>query len=79
LTDVKIGGSVATIGDYAFSRCDSLANLYYMGTVSDWKTIAINMSANECLTKATRYYYSEQEVGAWWHYDPQGNIITSKS
>ena len=78
LADVKIGSSVATIGDYAFSRCDSLSNLYYMGTVGDWKTIEINLSTNDCLTKAIRYYYSESEIGAWWHYDAQGNIVTSK-
>ena len=77
---VVIGDSVTRIGEYAFSDCSSLTNVYYKGTASDWGNIDIYFDGNDYLTNATKYYYveSEEDVptdgGNYWHYDKNGEI-----
>jgi hypothetical protein len=48
---------VTSIGDLAFRYCDSLKNIYYSGTESDWNKISIG-SYNIYLTNATIHYNS---------------------
>lgn len=75
-TSVTIGNGVTSIGDYAFYYCDSLMNVYYKGTASDWKKISIE-SYNGYLTGATCYYYSETQPtdsDNYWHYDTDGKF-----
>ena len=55
LGSVTIGNSVESIGNYAFYNCDDLANVYYVGTQSQWESISIG-SSNGRLTSATVHY-----------------------
>ncbi len=74
LQSITIGNGVTSIGDYAFYNCYDLSIVYYKGTESDWSSINIG-TYNNCLTDATRYYYSETyKAGNYWHYDENGNI-----
>ena len=43
------------IGNYAFSDCDNLTNVYYAGTQEEWKTVEKG-SENDCLTSANISY-----------------------
>ena len=78
LTSVTIGSSVTTIGDFAFYNCDSLTSVYYHGTAEEWLKISIGYDRYDYnLTRATRYYYSEEaptEEGKFWHY-VNGEIV----
>ena len=52
LTSLVIPDSVISIGNRAFANCSSLTNIYYTGTETKWKKIAIGIG-NASLTKAT--------------------------
>ncbi len=70
LTSVMIPKSVTRIEVAAFSECTELNTVYYSGTASDWSSISI-ATANDELTSATVYYYSETEPtteGNYWRY-----------
>ena len=43
------GYSVTTIGDYAFYDCDSLTDVYYMGTEEQWNDISIGLYNDDLL------------------------------
>ena len=55
LTSVVIPDSVTTIGSYAFYHCDSLTDVYYTGSETEWQAITID-SGNYDLTNATIHY-----------------------
>ena len=55
LTSITISSSVTTIANQAFSYCNVLASVYYLGTNSDWSSISISENNTE-LTNASRYY-----------------------
>ena len=66
LKRVVVGGKVASVGRMAFNGCDSLEEVYYRSGMPI--TIA---DGNDCLSKATKYAYSESEPkwgGNYWHY-----------
>lgn len=70
LTSIVIPNSVTSIERSALEYCRKLNNVYYGGTLEDWKNISIS-SYNTALTSATCYYYSETEPtesGTYWHY-----------
>ena len=83
LKSVVIGSGVTSIGYYAFYGCDKLETVYYKGTAKEWKEIKIG-SDNGYLTRANRYYFTEDEPTAeewasheyWWHYDPATSLPT---
>ncbi len=62
MTSVTISDSVTSIGDHAFDVCDSLKNVYYSGSESDWNKIDIG-GYNEDLTNATIHYNSVDKSG----------------
>ncbi|MGN1103236.1 MAG: hypothetical protein ACI4QI_00015, partial [Candidatus Coproplasma sp.] len=74
---VTIGKVIPTIQAVAFYDCN-ISTVYYKGTESDWSTYSAKIGDdNDCLTGATRYYYSENEPavneegaydGNFWHY-----------
>ena len=84
LTSITIPDSVTSVGYGAFKDCSKLATVYYKGSAQEWNNISINKenNGNECLTSATRYYYSETEPalnadgtaydGNFWYYDENG-------
>lgn len=84
LTSITIPSSVTSIGEYAFKDCSKLTTVYYKGSAQEWNNISINNenNGNDCLTSATRYYYSETEPvlnadgtaydGNFWYYDENG-------
>ena len=71
LISVTIPDSVTSIGSVAFYGCTELANIYYMGTSSEWAAKNINLLYAE-LTSAMLYYYSETQpidtIYNYWHY-----------
>lgn len=77
LTSITIPDSVTNIGSNAFAGCNNLTNIYYTGTFSDWNMLAIS-DGNNAITRATIYYYSENQPtdeGNYWHYDHQGTFL----
>lgn len=65
-----MGSGVESISQSAFSYCNSLQKIYYVGSVNDWENIIIG-SNNDDLYDATLYFYSETEPiseGNYWHY-----------
>ena len=54
-TSFTIPYGVECIGDYAFSSCNSLTDVYYTGTESDWAGITVK-SGNENLTGTNIHY-----------------------
>ena len=68
--NVVIPVSLKEINNNVFFNCNSLTNVYYMGTSEQWDNIVI-ADGNVWLTEANRYYYSENEPiteGNYWHY-----------
>ena len=51
LTSINLYDSITTIEQWAFSGCENLNDVYYSGTVEQWK--AIEIGDNEVLTQAT--------------------------
>lgn len=72
LTSITIPSSVVGIDRAAFYKCTDLQSVYYTGTVEKWEKMVINENGNECLTNATRYYYSETPEVGKWHFDVDG-------
>ena len=75
LTSIVLPKTLVSVEDHAFHR-SALANVYYMGTESEWNAIVFDTD-NEKLLEATRYYYSETqptEDGNFWQY-VDGEIV----
>lgn len=60
LKEINIPASVMNIGDYAFSGCSSLKNVYFSGTEKDWNEIYIGTS-NEALISAEIHFEPEPD------------------
>ena len=60
LTSIIIPESVTTIGDYAFSYCSSLIDVYCANAQSD---LSISTTGNDYLTSATWHYYRTGTCG----------------
>ena len=52
---------MTSIGNYAFSYCNELNEVYYSGSKDDWLQIAIGYG-NGALTNATIYYNGDKPV-----------------
>ena len=59
LTSITIPKSVTTIGEGAFSGCNSLKDVYYEGTKTQWNAIAINEDNYSSLNNAQIHYNSQ--------------------
>ena len=53
---VTISKSVETIAEGAFSRCESLSDVYYSGSEEEWNAISIVRRNNEYLLNATIHF-----------------------
>ena len=51
-----IPNSVTSIGEYAFSHCTSLTDVYYAGSEAQWKAISISSNRNDDLLTANIHY-----------------------
>jgi len=61
LTSVVIGGSVTSIGIYAFSGCTSLTSIKYRGTEAQWNSISKGSYWNSGTGKyAITYNYTDE-------------------
>lgn len=56
LTSVTIPASVTRVGDYAFTNCLNLKDVYYQGTAEEWNNLEIGGDGNEYLPLATIHY-----------------------
>ncbi len=75
LKSIVIGKGVTKIERGAFHDCMKLDKVYYKGSYTDWQSISIENTENECLYKAKVYYYSESkplQENNCWHYDGNG-------
>ena len=73
LRRVIIPKSIGVIGYKSFEGCDGLKEVFYEGSKEDWHWVKIQ--ANDTLTRAKIYYYSERaplEKGEYWHYAING-------
>ena len=69
--------SLEKILNRAFLNCGSLQSIYFDGEAADFEDLFIDTD-NEAFTNATHYYYSEfmpTDIGNYWHYDADGNIV----
>ncbi len=57
--------SVIEIDDSAFENCDSLKNVYYLGTRAQWKAVVIG-TKNEALTRATVHCIDDPPCDHVW-------------
>ena len=57
--------SVIEIGGSAFENCDSLKNVYYLGTRAQWKAVVIG-TENEALTRATVHCIDDPPCDHVW-------------
>jgi hypothetical protein len=57
---ITIGKGVTNIGDSVFEDSDSLKDVYYSGTQSEWETISIG-DDNDDLLNATIHFLEEEE------------------
>ena len=79
LINITIPKKVTNIGADVFGWMDNLTSVYYKGTESEWKKIAMGDDSGY-LTWPTRYYYIEKaedlptDGGKYWHYDENGEI-----
>lgn len=55
---ITIPQSVTYIGDYAFSKCGWLKDIYYKGTETEWESINISQEGNESLLSAKIHFVS---------------------
>ena len=55
LTNITIPNTVIDIGTSAFSKCEALSDVFFMGTKNEWDVINIK-AGNECLTNATIHF-----------------------
>jgi hypothetical protein len=61
LEKLTLGKGVERIGSCAFIYNDSLSDVYYRGSVSDWNKIQIE-DHNECLQNATIHFEGEHNI-----------------
>ncbi len=88
ITSIVIPNCVTKIGNYAFTKCASLTNVYYKGTKDNWNNLMIE-GVNTNLNNATKYYYSETEPSLneegtayddnYWHYVDGKIVVWTKS
>ena len=64
MTSITIPNSVTSIGYSAFSGCDKLKDVYYVGNKEQWNSIDINHS-NYYLTDAAIHYNSIIPTGTY--------------
>ncbi len=79
LKSIVIGSKVVRIGEEVFNDSQTLNNVFYHGTATEWNNIYIETGyyGDSILPNAPRYYYSETEPteeGNFWHYDENGDI-----
>lgn len=73
LTELMVGGSLKTVEENAFGRCDNLAAVHYTGTQAQWDLITI-AAGNDRLKNAQKhcvfgYTGWISSVGKWYYYD----------
>lgn len=62
LREVHLSATVVSIGDYAFSECGSLSDVYFDGTPEQWEFLQETAGkGNEALFAATIHYTGEAE------------------
>lgn len=64
LETITIPKTVTGIGEYAFSGCTSLIDVYYAGSEEEWDNIGGIRYHNENLTNATIHYNDKSETDA---------------
>lgn len=74
---IVIYNRLETVEYNAFYNCFGLKRIYYIGTKEQWNEMKVGQG-NDCLLKAKRYYYSENEpigvenIGEFWHFAEDG-------
>ncbi len=71
LSTIVLPTSVTSIEGGTFDMCFRLYEVYFEGTLEEWKNIKNNLN-DQTLTSANVYYYAETkpvESGKYWYYD----------
>lgn len=77
ITKITIPNSVNEIGDGAFTGCTSLSTVDFIGTLSEWESIAVG-SGNDALRNADVRFVDSGKCGEnlTWTYDFEENSLT---
>lgn len=63
LKEIELPSSLKTIGNDAFIDCDSLENIYYRGTITDWLNIQFS-SESQAIMKYAKNFYILNDSGS---------------
>lgn len=81
ITDITFPHSIVSVGELAFRGCNSLTNLYYNGSKSDWQNVSIADYGNDYLLNLTPKYnfehaheYTLAENG--WSWNDNNTVAT---
>lgn len=75
LESVVIPASITHIDDFAFSMCDKLKNVYFVGSLEEWNNITVSDVENSALTEAHIYFNYDGVV----MYDVNGDFTVTAS
>ncbi|MBQ7817771.1 MAG: leucine-rich repeat protein, partial [Oscillospiraceae bacterium] len=65
LTNVSLPSSIVTIDNYAFNECTALTDVYYAGSLKQWRVVDI-LNDNEYLTGSTLHFAINCDNGHTW-------------
>ncbi|MDE7100788.1 MAG: leucine-rich repeat domain-containing protein, partial [Anaeroplasmataceae bacterium] len=71
LKEIILTKDLIVVNEGVLYNCNKFDTIYYLGTEEDWNEILILNDNYAFETKASRYYYSEEEPtsdGNYWHY-----------
>ena len=73
ITSVTIPETVTAVGSCLFSENETLTDIYYCGTETDWAEVTVGDN-DDVITNAIAYYSEEEptEDGNYWHYASDG-------
>lgn len=73
ITSITIPTTIEEIGRNAFNGCDSLTDVYYLGTEQEWETLCENVATGNTALLNADVHFAEEEVA----YDEPTFVVES--